>query len=160
MEEKKMSRTAWRADILVPAFIALGLALLLNDSYHAPPRPMLLPRAVQVMTFGFCIILAVKNYLKAKPVPVKDPAKAREKIKLLITFAGILTFPFWTYLLGFLLTSVILVFCVFMAWSTRRRVWRHLIIGEAIIVFLLWGVMIWFFRFEYPRGILGKAIFG
>jgi hypothetical protein len=161
MEETTVWKRVWRAHVLVPFVMAIGLGMLLNDSYHAPPRPMLLPRSIQIGTLILCVILAIKNFIKLPVVPdsAKDPQKVKEMKKLIITFIGILSFPFWTYFLGFVVTSLILVFGVFMTWGREKKVWRHLIIGEALIVILVWGIMIWFFRFEYPQGLLFRALF-
>ena len=158
--EGKPERKLLRPDILIPLAIAFGMAVLLKDTIGGPPRPLLLPRVVELGTLVLCIIVAIENFVKGMPADVKENPMFKEVGKLVLTFIGVLCFPLGTYLIGFLPTGMLLILVVFLAWGGEKKIWRHLIIGEALVVALIWGIMMTLLQYEYPKGVLIKLLFG
>ena len=135
----------------------LGLVgVLFVDSLNAPPRPMLLPKAVQffllvMLSIQFLKCLLAKTIEKEKTAEERIAARKVNR-KMLISFIGMLSVPFASYVIGFILSGCLYVLLTILFWGGSKII--HIIIAEVFLVALMYGVFTRILDISFPVGIL------
>ncbi len=142
------------------ALFVLGLLVLVGvlfyDSLSAPPRPMLLPKAVQF----FLLVMLSIQFLKCLLAKTVEEERSEEELaaarkvkwKMVISFIGMLSIPFASYLIGFMLSGCLYVLLTILFWGGSKI--SHIIIAEVFLISLMYGVFTMIMDISFPVGIL------
>ncbi len=156
MRAKDLARNIRKGETLFPLFLFVLVGVLLYDSLHAPPRPMLLPKAIQALLLVLLAVQIVRSLLAknagSEPAGEARRAVRKENLKMLVTFIGMMLIPFCVYLIGFLPTGCVYVALTVIFWGGKRI--RDMIIAEAILVALIYGVFQRLLSISFPAGLL------
>lgn len=156
MRVKDLPRNLRKGETLFPLFLFVVVGVLFYDSLQAPPRPMLLPRAVQFVLLVLLAFQTGRSLLapsrEVQATPEQHAAGRKESRKMLVTFIGMLLIPVAVHLVGFLLTGAVYVVLTIVFWGGRRI--RDIVIAEAILLALLYGVFQRLLSIPLPAGIL------
>jgi hypothetical protein len=156
MSAAKLSKNLSKGETLFPIALFIIVGMFFYDSLNAPPRPMLLPRTVQFIVLALLAVQIVKTIL-AEPVGKNQTmeertAARRERLKMLVTFAGMMLIPFLAILIGFLFTGCLYVLLTILYWGGSRI--RDIVIAEAIVIALIYGVFEVLLQIPFPAGLL------
>ena len=156
MFARDLARNIRKGETLFPLGLFCFVAILFYDTLQAPPRPMLLPKAVQ---FIMLVMLAIQflKCLLAKPAETERTeeeraAKRKVTIKLTVTFIGMMLIPFASYVIGFVLTGCLYVLLTILYWGGSKL--RHIIIAEVCLLALIYGVFQGILDISFPAGMI------
>ncbi len=156
MRAKDLARNIRKGETLFPLFLFLLVGVVFVNSLQAPPRPMLLPRAIQLLLLLLLAVQIARSLLAkssgAEPSAQQRREARRADLKMVITFIVMLLIPLSVYLIGFLVTGCLYVAVTILYWGGRKI--RDLVIAEAILVALIYGVFQRLLLISFPAGIL------
>ena len=156
MSYRDLAKNLRRGETIFPLVLFIIVGIFFFDSLQAPPRPMLLPKAVQFIVLALLAVQIVTTLL-AKPDArgagaEEKRAARRERLKMLVTFAGMMLIPFSAMLIGFLLTGCLYVLLTILYWGGSRI--RDILLAEAIVIALIYGVFEKVLEIPFPPGLL------
>ena len=156
MQERDIRANFLRGETLFPLFMILFIGVLFYDALQAPPRPMILPRSVQLIVLVLLFVQFFKSLLAKRPPVAKSAeegaVEGKIKWKLFVTFVGMILIPFASYLIGYIPTCCIYVLLTILYWGGSKI--HHIIIAEVLVVGLIYGVFVKILDVIFPVGWL------
>jgi hypothetical protein len=156
MSTHDLARNFRKGETLFVLVLLMLVGVLFVDSLSAPPRPMLLPKAVQffllvMLSIQFFKLLLTKTVEKEKTEEERIAARKMTR-KMVISFIGMLAVPFASYLIGFILSGCLYVLLTILFWGGSKV--SHIIIAEVFLVGLMYGIFTMILDISFPVGIL------
>lgn len=156
MSTNDLTRNFRKGETLFVLGLLVLVGVLFADSLNAPPRPMLLPKAVQffllvMLSIQFFKLLLTKTVEKEKSEAERIAASKVTK-KMIISFIGMMAVPLASYLIGFILSGCLYVLLTILFWGGSKI--SHIIIAEVFLVALMYGVFTMILDISFPLGIL------